>query len=591
MQSHSQLKFTNIEQLPIEMLLHIFSYLSEIDLNKFAQVNKSFLGKILGGEIHNNRSMANDLWKWKFHQHFPHRIKRVLEKDKDINWYVVFKAAYEAEYQHQINNKDGTVIYQPFDQRLKKLFSAVKDGDLKCIQGNQVTINDLYQEDRANNPLYFWAVTNHHQYLLDYFYQAIILPYYAPNCSPQKGDKNNRTLLTWAIRCNRPMEEINQLLDEGYGIEAKNENNLSPLCIAATNGHKDICEKLIQQGADVDAQTTAGLAPLHLVAQDDLKVAVELLLAHGANINATCNGGYTALHCAAQWGSLAALEILLAHGANIDVITSDGITPLHLAAQWDSLAALEILLAHGANINATCMHGGTALHYAALWGSLAVLETLLAHGANIDVVMSGGMTSLHLAAQKGHKAAVELLLAHGANIHAVTLIKGATPLHFAAFESHIAVLEILITHGANIHAVLNGTSITPLDSAKGQCLSYLKKVKEIKTKVNKLSPKQPIASQLVALLGHYFSPSVFSVDKLFTLFSPQPKEDIGKEIITALSKHQDWSLEECIVYLNEKLQGLTISSTDPWVILVKELERLERNSEAPTANKAFKNKG
>ena len=95
---------------------------------------------------------------------------------------------------------------------------------------------------------------------------------------------------------------------------------------------------LLDGEAEVDAKTTdavssGGLTPLHLAAAQGHKLLVELLLAHDADPQAPDDYNRTPLFKAVSTQGTEVLEVLLNHGADVSAQNHDGDTSLHFAAE------------------------------------------------------------------------------------------------------------------------------------------------------------------------------------------------------------------------------------------------------------------
>ena len=99
----------------------------------------------------------------------------------------------------------------------------------------------------------------------------------------------------------------------------------------ATASAQDI-DAEINKGADFQARTQDGLSPLHLAALRRNAEAVMALLAAGADVEARTKNLSTPLHLAAIRGNAQTITALLKAGANSEARNRLAGTPLHYAA-------------------------------------------------------------------------------------------------------------------------------------------------------------------------------------------------------------------------------------------------------------------
>ena len=107
---------------------------------------------------------------------------------------------------------------------------------------------------------------------------------------------------------------------------------------------------MIKQGAEIEARDNDGMTSLHLAAKREQKLLLIKLLEKGANINAQDNHMKTALHYTVENDfRTVCLRLLLKWCASINLQDVNGETPLHAAIRMDNFA--KVILKHGKNIN------------------------------------------------------------------------------------------------------------------------------------------------------------------------------------------------------------------------------------------------
>jgi ankyrin repeat protein len=173
--------------------------------------------------------------------------------------------------------------------------------------------------------------------------------------------------------------EVNTLIENEASINAANKDGVTPLFMAAQNGHRDTVAALLDHGADAKQGTTSdGITPLFIAAQRGHREVVALLLDHGADPK--------------------------------QARKNDGATPLFMAAQNGYRDIVALLLDHGADVKQGTMNGRTALHVAAFYGRREIVAILLKQGADKSArMMPTGQRPVDLARQRGHSTLVSLL--------------------------------------------------------------------------------------------------------------------------------------------------------------------------------------
>jgi cytohesin len=188
---------------------------------------------------------------------------------------------------------------------------------------------------------------------------------------------------------------VEALLKKNPGLASKKHaHGLTPLFVAAANGHKDVVELLLASGADANARDSNGATPLQSAALSGHADVVGLLLAKGAVADAKTKDGTTPLCNAAEKGHKDVVELLLSKGADANAKDNNDFTPLHCAVDSGHADVVGLLLARGADPNHRARTCWTPLHYAALSGHADVVGLLLASGADPNLGDCHGFTPL-----------------------------------------------------------------------------------------------------------------------------------------------------------------------------------------------------
>ncbi len=140
------------------------------------------------------------------------------------------------------------------------------------------------------------------------------------------------------------IDAVHQLLKEEESVDTQDDENYTPLCLAAEWGYVDIANVLLEHGASVKAYTNNGDTPLHLaVAQNNTDMINFLLDQKGIEIDATDNNDHTPLCIAAMCGYNDTIEMLLEADADVHVRMGKGNMPFILAAIHCKINTLKFL--------------------------------------------------------------------------------------------------------------------------------------------------------------------------------------------------------------------------------------------------------
>jgi len=269
------------------------------------------------------------------------------------------------------------------------------------------------------------------------------------------------------------MEKVRDLLSMNTNPSTKDDQERTPLYLAAAQGHGAVAAHLIDHGADIDSGDGTGTGTaLHIAAERQNEEMVLLLLKKGAHVNCRNHYNKTALITAVERDHGAVAAHLIDHGADID--SRDGTrtgTALHIAAERQNEEMVLLLLKKGAHVNCRNYYNKTALMIAVERDHGAVAAHLIDHGVDID---SGDGTrtgtALHIAAERGNEEMVLLLLKKGADVNSRNYMH-QTALHLAAANRNGLTNTLLQGKNVNIGAKDRRRN-TPLSYAVGLTTWY-----------------------------------------------------------------------------------------------------------------------
>lgn len=477
--------------MPIEVLMEIFSYLAPGDLKSAMAVNKQFYGF----------ANANELWKVKFKNHFPHRIPQgrhihlMSTFPKNLAEYTNSYILINKDLQYVKPDRTTEIVkirnFDRFSSTLEtinkdnaqKIYLSVGQEDLLITSNGDyipppiatksdinwyVEFRDAYIEEYENllpreKKLFSFLKEGDLENLNNIKFKLKDL-----NLKDQKGInlfnwvriKNNQTLFNYIYDL-----AIEKYSNSDKTIDTKKTDQLNRTILhwAAFCNQSLSIDQLVLEGCDINAANAEGATPLYIASKDGHLDVIKALIEKSANIDAANTSGLTPLHIATRNGYLDVVNALIEKGANINATEARGITPLHMAAQNGHFDVVNALIEKGANINAARIDNGvTPLHISVENGHFDVVKALIEKGANINVAEDSGITPIHMAAQKGLLDVVNALIEKGANINAAAA-NGVTPLHFAAEKGHLAVVKALIEKGADINAAAANRG-TPLNA-------------------------------------------------------------------------------------------------------------------------------
>lgn len=251
---------------------------------------------------------------------------------------------------------------------------------------------------------------------------------------------------------------ITLLVNEGVDVDCVDDDDSTPLMMAASVGCVDAVQAFLDCGADVNFQVRHNddwrrpTALHHAVkaCRGDPVEVMKLLIDHGADVYAIDSVYGTPLHttCLGPTQLLLKSQILLDHGSDLQALDVEGWTILHWHAKEFECEAIKWACQHGLDVNTKGFFGDTPLHsmYEESCMSkelmrVATAQVLIDLGADVNIENSRGVTPLLLASGSRDVESMRLLLDHGAKVNHRDHT-GLTPLHWAAGGFHIVCIGL-----------------------------------------------------------------------------------------------------------------------------------------------------
>ena len=232
-------------------------------------------------------------------------------------------------------------------------------------------------------------------------------------------DSTEKSAIYWAAEENAVdvlkllLEKTKEEASLQYLIEQTDRFDNTPLHVSAKKGFRLVVNMLIEYNANVDCCNDEELTPLHLAAiNGNHKVAVALLTKQASIINDQDESGNTALHLAALNGHVKLIELLIDWGGSVDAKNIMLCSPLDCAASNGHSDCCIRLLERDAPIDSLDLARTTPLHIASREGYVEAVQVLLDKGADVTIVDHEGKNALDMAVDNSHREVALVILEH-----------------------------------------------------------------------------------------------------------------------------------------------------------------------------------
>lgn len=225
------------------------------------------------------------------------------------------------------------------------------------------------------------------------------------------------------------------------------------ICVAvyrsAANGYGAIVKVLLDHDTSCIAEDGDGNNALHLAAnRGHLEVLTQLMERPQFNINAANSTGWTALHKAAELGNIEIVRKILSGKPDLGSKTEFGSTPLHIAAQGGNLATVRMLISESGSSQERDNDGKTPFSLAVEAGQTNIVRELL---STYDIDQDDSYP-FHNAARAGHIEVIKIFLEKGWGVNRINASR-QTLLHLACWSANpLALVELLLNAGSEVNA-------------------------------------------------------------------------------------------------------------------------------------------
>ena len=254
---------------------------------------------------------------------------------------------------------------------------------------------------------------------------------------------------------NGQLEAAKLLVEHGADVNAQSSFGWTALTQASEKGHVEVVKWLLEKGADVNwAKNYDKYSPIWLAVSFGHVDVCDVLCEHGADLGAVDKEGTQLIVNAALMGHAEVLKWLVSKGADLRAACENyGNTPFLAACKDAHIDLVKYLLSLGVyDVSAPNRYRTSAMNFAVVANNLELIKLLFKHGWKLHPNSNSpmiGVMSVEI---------LDCLLEHGLSLSACTNY-GTTPLDYAAYNGNLTVVKRMIERGADPrHVQEDGTT-------------------------------------------------------------------------------------------------------------------------------------
>ncbi len=216
-------------------------------------------------------------------------------------------------------------------------------------------------------------------------------------------------------------DELQELIDDGFDVNATLPNGFLPLELASRYSSYDVISTLLENGADINASSTFGNGVLISLVLRESPISLDKardLLEKVSDIDTEDSLGFTPLFYAVSSDNQEAVSLLIEYGADVNKKSALGRTPIWYA---NTPSCVTMLIKAGAdpNVIVEYVEGEFSLlnrYISRSSISYAMAETLIKAGADVNYMDPYGMTPFGYAlAGNAKRNFIDIMIENGAS--------------------------------------------------------------------------------------------------------------------------------------------------------------------------------